>query len=211
MNFVSVEFFALLGMTLFLLLVVHHRLHNIILLTASYIFYGWWNWRYLPLIIGLSIIDYVCGLAMVDRRNNERKAILVVALYANLLILSYFKYIDLVISSGNSIIAWLNMSIALPLQNVLLPIAISFHTFQSMSYAIDVYRGRTKPVRNLIDYQLFVSLFPMLVAGPIERAAHLLPQVQSVRTIRQHQIAAGLTLSLLGFFKKVVIADNLAP
>jgi alginate O-acetyltransferase complex protein AlgI len=212
MNFVSIEFFALLGSVLFLLtLIGHHRAQNIVLLLASLIFYGWWYWRYLALMIGIATIDYVCALAL-ERTTKQklRRLILVGGLSANLAILCYFKYVDFLISSLNAILAPIGRG-EIPALHVFLPIAISFHTFQSMSYLIDVYRGQIKPVRNFLDYQLFVSFFPVLIAGPIERASHLLPQILNSRKVTLQDIEAGIALIILGFFKKVVIADNLAP
>jgi alginate O-acetyltransferase complex protein AlgI len=211
MNFVSVEFFALLAGVLFLLAFANHRIQNIVLLLASFVFYGWWYWKYLALMIGISTIDYACG-RLLENRNEKttRRAILIVGLSANLLILAYFKYVDFLIQTVNNALNPVGLE-PIPLLHVLLPIAISFHTFQSMSYLIDVYRGLIKPMRNFLDYQLFVSFFPVLVSGPIERAKHLLPQIEQPRKVGREDIEAGIGLMVLGFFKKVVIADNLAP
>ena len=212
MNFVSVEFFVLLGIVLCLLAATKHRQQNIVLLIASLVFYGWWYWQYLLLMIGISTIDYVCGLFLENRKDKKhRRFILIAGLSANLGILSYFKYIDFLIRSLNDVMLALSAHTAIPPQNIILPIAISFHTFQSMSYLIDVYRDQQRPVRNFLDYQLFVSFFPVLVAGPIERAKHLLPQILQPRNVTRDDIEAGIGLLILGFFKKVVIADNLAP
>jgi alginate O-acetyltransferase complex protein AlgI len=209
MNFVSVEFFVLLAIVLCLLAFTSHRVQNAILLLASLVFYGWLYWKYLALMIIISTIDYVCGLGM-DRHPNRRRLLLISGLSANLLILAYFKYINFLIDSLNAILTPIGRG-SFPHLVVFLPIAISFHTFQSMSYLIDVYRGLLRPVRNFLDYQLFVSFFPVLVAGPIERARHLLPQILNPRKVEWVDIEAGLGLIILGFFKKVVIADNLAP
>jgi D-alanyl-lipoteichoic acid acyltransferase DltB (MBOAT superfamily) len=211
MNFVSIEFFVLLVAVLCLLALTGHRTQNLILLFASFVFYGWFYWKYLALMIGISTIDYVCGLGLERTEDKTRRRwIVAVGLSANLLILAYFKYVDFLIQSFNAIAVPLGQDSVPPL-HVLLPIAISFHTFQSMSYLIDVYRGELRPVRNFLDYQLFVSFFPVLVAGPIERAKHLLPQILNPRKVGWSDIEAGLGLIILGFFKKVVIADNLAP
>jgi len=211
MNFVSLEFFVLLAAVLCLLAAAGHRAQNLILLAASFVFYGWFYWKYLALMIGISTIDYLCGLGLeLTEDKTRRRWIVAAGLSANLLILAYFKYVDFLIQSFNAIVVPLGHDSVPPL-HVLLPIAISFHTFQSMSYLIDVYRGELKPVRNFLDYQLFVSFFPVLVAGPIERAKHLLPQILNPRSVQWTDIEAGLGLIILGFFKKVVIADNLAP
>jgi alginate O-acetyltransferase complex protein AlgI len=212
MNFVSVEFFVLLAIVLCLLALTNHRAQNIVLLLASFVFYGWWYWKYLALMIGISTIDYVCGRLLENRKDQTaRRTILIVGLSANLLILAYFKYVDFLIQTVNNALNPIGFNPEFPLLHVLLPIAISFHTFQSMSYLIDVYRGLIKPMRNFLDYQLFVSFFPVLVAGPIERAKHLLPQIEQPRRVGREDIEAGIGLVVLGFFKKVVIADNLAP
>jgi alginate O-acetyltransferase complex protein AlgI len=211
MNFVSVEFFVLLAIVLCLLAVTSHRAQNIVLLLASFVFYGWWYWKYLALMIGISTIDYICGVLFENRTDERaRKLILFAGLSANILILAYFKYVDFLIQTANNALNPIGLE-PIPLLHVLLPIAISFHTFQSMSYLIDVYRGLIKPMRNFLDYQLFVSFFPVLVAGPIERARHLLPQIEQPRSIGREDIEAGVGLMVLGFFKKIAIADNLAP
>jgi alginate O-acetyltransferase complex protein AlgI len=212
MNFVSPEFFTLFGIVLCLLAITSHRAQNTILLLASLIFYGWWYWKYLVLMIGIATIDYVCALYLENTVNERRrKTILAIGLSANIAILAYFKYIDFGIQSLNDVLTSIGFHTSIPVLNVLLPIAISFHTFQSISYLIDVYRGLLKPIRNFFDYQLFVCFFPVLVAGPIERATQLLPQVLSPRKVRRTDFEVGIKLVILGFFKKVVIADNLAP
>ncbi|MGE0285975.1 MAG: MBOAT family protein [Bradyrhizobium sp.] len=207
MNFVSVEFFVLAAIVLALLPLLAHRNQNIVILIASYVFYGWWNWRYLPLIIIISLIDYYCAFAIDSTKiERRRKLYLAIGLCANIGILAYFKYTDFLIDTVNVVAGthW-------PLLHILLPIGVSFHTFQSMSYTIDVYRRKILPIRNPLDYQLFVTFFPQLVAGPIERATQLLPQVLTHRKTTQYDVADGLALILRGYFKKVVIADNLAP
>lgn len=207
MNFVSLEFFVLAGSVLALLPLLSHRNQNVAILVASYVFYGWWNWRYLPLIITISLIDYYCALAVEAAGSSaRRKAYLTIGLSANIGILAWFKYTDFLIDTVNTVAGthW-------PLLHILLPIGVSFHTFQSMSYTIDVYRREIKPIRNPLDYQLFVTFFPQLVAGPIERATHLLPQVLADRKVSASDVSEGLALMLRGYFKKIVIADNLAP
>lgn len=143
--------------------------------------------------------------------TKYRRLVLIIGLSANLAILSYYKYVDFLIRTLNGLLPTFGAHETIPLQHILLPIAISFHTFQSMSYLIDVYRGLLRPVRNFLDYQLFVSFFPVLVAGPIERAKHLLPQILGPRRVGRGDVEAGVGLVILGFFKKVIIADNLAP
>jgi alginate O-acetyltransferase complex protein AlgI len=207
MNFVSLEFFILAATVLALLPLLNHRNQNIVILIASYAFYGWWNWRYLPLIVIISLIDYYCALAIEAARTDvQRRLYLAIGLSANIGILAWFKYTDFLIDTVN-FVAGTNW----PLLHILLPIGVSFHTFQSMSYTIDVYRSEIRTIRNPLDYQLFVTFFPQLVAGPIERATHLLPQVLTDRKVTAADVGDGLSLMLRGYFKKVVIADNLAP
>jgi alginate O-acetyltransferase complex protein AlgI len=212
MNFVSTEFAVLLAAVLVMLAVSNHRGQNISLLVASYVFYAWWNWQYLGIIVGISLLDYYCAI-LIDKASTRRlrTLILCIGLAGNIGILAWFKYIDLLIESFNAFNAALGLDGHVAVLNILLPIGISFHTFQSMGYTIDVYRREVKPIRDPLDYQLFVTFFPQLVAGPIERATHLLPQIVSGRHVTAGDIEAGVKLMLLGYFKKVVIADNLAP
>ena len=192
-------------------LVLRHRAQNLWLLAASYLFYGWWDWRFLFLIFLTSCVDFVCSNKIAaSSENADRKKWMLLSVCFNLTILGFFKYFNFFADSFVRLLNLLGMDANPILLNIVLPVGISFYTFQSMSYTIDAYRNQLVPTRRLTDYLLFVSFFPQLVAGPIERASHLLPQVEKPRTIRYEEFREGAWLILLGYFKKVVIADNLA-
>ena len=188
-----------------------HRWQNRMLLAASYYFYGCWNWRFLSLLIISTVMDFACGLA-VDAIENPRKRKMFVALsmVLNLGMLGYFKYYNFFAESLQGALTNLGLSVPLNHLEVLLPIGISFYTFQSMSYVIDVYRKDIKPTRNLLEFAAFVSFFPHLVAGPIMRPTTLLPQIEHKRKFNIDQFYQGIYLIFWGLTKKVVIADNLA-
>lgn len=187
------------------------RAQNALILVASCIFYGWWDYRFL-LLMGVSITtDYFAGLAISKTDNlGRRKVLLGVSIAINLGILGFFKYFNFFVHSLERLLDSVGLPFLFPGLNIVLPVGISFYTFQSMSYSIDVYRGQIQPTRRFVDYAAFVSFFPQLVAGPIERASHLLPQFQRPRTVSREQLAQSLWLILWGLYKKIVIADNLA-
>lgn len=184
-------------------------LQNWILLTASYVFYGWWDWRFLSLIALSSVIDfYVSNKICASRRVAVRRALLGISLLFNLGCLAYFKYCNFFVDSWNDAMSVLGLSCSLHTLNVILPVGISFYTFQTLSYSIDVYRGKLKPASDLIEFFTFVSFFPQLVAGPIERATHLLPQIQQERRFDYDIAVSGVRLMFWGMIKKVVIGDR---
>ena len=250
-SFTFAAFFALVY-GLYLLSMRRLRLQNTILLAASYVFYGWWDWRFLGLIVLSTVTDFACGWA-IDRRQRPprgtggssptrgdatsaierrdavsqpaspyrhspqvrrscgpRELILFISVAMNLGILGIFKYFDFFVTSCAGFLT----AIGLPLQpwllDVVLPVGISFYTFQTLSYTIDVYRGKLRATKNLIDFALFVGFFPQLVAGPIVRATEFLPQVSRPRRLNLSTVYEGGYLIIWGLFKKVVIADNLA-
>jgi len=188
------------------------RKQNALLLAASYFFYGWWDWRFLLLMIASTTIDFLIARKIEDMPNpSGRRALLIVSLVLNFSILGFFKYFNFFFDSA---MQGLN---ALGLHNVprsflmiILPPGISFYTFQEVAYIVDVYAGRIKASRNFLDYGLFISLFPHLIAGPIQRPSHLLPQVQNPRVFRADAFRDGCMLILMGFLRKAVIADNCA-
>lgn len=182
------------------------------LLVASYFFYGYWDVRYLVLLFVSSVIDYIASIGIENSSDNlkRKKLYLTLSVCSNLGILGFFKYYNFFVVSAKDALGGLGFSVNPVLLNYALPLGISFYTFQTMSYTIDVYRGELKPVRNFFDFALFVSFFPQLVAGPIERATRLLPQVLSERKISYDELQKGAFLCLLGFFKKVFVADNLS-
>lgn len=187
------------------------RLQNLLLLTASYLFYGWWDWRFLGLIAFSSLVDFWAG-KQIGRQQVEinRKIFLWISICVNLGFLGIFKYFNFFSVSLANAAQTLGLSIDPITLQVVLPVGISFYTFQTMSYTIDVYRRNMEPTDDIISFFAYVSFFPQLVAGPIERASNLLPQFEKSRNFSYNQAVDGLRLILWGLFKKVVIADNCA-
>ena len=190
----------------------HLAARNVLIVIASYVFYGAWDYRFLALLAFSSLLDFYVGNAL-DRLDDprKRKHLLILSLMVNLGILGFFKYCNFFIESFADLALAAGFKTNLPSLQIILPVGISFYTFQSMSYAIDVYRRELPATRNLIHFLAYVSFFPQLVAGPIERARHLLPQFAATRVITLSMVREGIWLCLWGMFKKVVIADNLAP
>ncbi|RYY65341.1 MAG: MBOAT family protein [Chitinophagaceae bacterium] len=184
---------------------------NLLLLAASWYFYSCWDPRFLGLLLFSTLLDYGSGLRIAGAaKPRVRKAWLVLSVGVNLGFLALFKYYDFFIGSFAAALGRVGMHADPPLLHVLLPVGISFYTFHGLSYVIDCYRGSIRPERHFVTYALFVSFFPLLVAGPIERATHLLPQLKAPRRFRYEDAAEGLRQMLWGFFKKVVVADNCA-
>ncbi|MEQ8982668.1 MAG: MBOAT family O-acyltransferase [Deltaproteobacteria bacterium] len=178
---------------------------NALLLAASYVFYGAWDVRFLTLIVGSTLVDYFAALTIERHRGTTRARLAVtVSVATNLGLLGVFKYYDFFLGSLAP------LGIRGPFLEIAVPVGISFYTFQTMSYSIDVYRGRLPPTRSLLDFALYVAFFPQLVAGPIERATHLLPQITSLRRFDPRALESGLRLVLWGLIQKCVVADNLA-
>ncbi|NES83468.1 MAG: hypothetical protein F6K10_19795 [Moorea sp. SIO2B7] len=287
MIFNSVEFFVFLAVTYLLYRILSFRGQNLMLLVASYIFYGWWDERFLFLIVLSTAVDFCCGL-MIDRGGltlserlvpsiysilaaflfvtvnwnavkigakplgilmkweqlfpaslsgwlvligtlvlvaianllyprlasiedkQRRKIFLVISICTNLGILGVFKYFNFFIDSAEIVIHSLEVQAEFFRLNMILPVGISFYTFQTMSYTIDIYRGKLEATNRFLDFALFVSFFPQLVAGPIERASELIPRLLNPRTLNFEQSTRGLCLILFGLFKKVAIADSVA-
>ena len=181
------------------------------LLLASYYFYMCWRWEYVALIIVQTEINFLCGLWMEKARTPaRRKALLVTGMVLTLAILFFFKYYNFANDSLRSLFGLVQVPYHIPHLDILLPIGVSFHTFQTLSYTIDLYRGRIPVERHFGKFALYVSFFPLLVAGPIERANRLLPQLERQNHFDVARLSSGLKLMLWGFFKKVVIADRLA-
>jgi len=187
------------------------RAQNVFLLAASYFFYAWWDWRFLGLILLSTVVDYYCS-HIVDRSEDalKRKAALTLSVALNLGFLGVFKYFNFFVDSFAGLLATIGVDVPHETLRILLPPGISFYTFQALAYIVDVYFRRLKPADSLVDYALFISLFPHLIAGPIQRPAHLLPQVQKPRTFDASRFFDGLLLITSGLFRKVVIADNCA-
>jgi len=209
-SWVFLVFFVIVY-TLYLLTGRNLRRQNLVLLVASYIFYGFWDWRFLSLLFLSTVIDFFAGRAMAATQDEgRRKLFLAVSMSANLGMLGFFKYFNFFASSLAALLKALGMEADFITLEILLPAGISFYTFQTMSYGIDIYRRKLQPTQRFLDFMLFVSFFPHLVAGPIMRATALLPQFTRARRIRVDQVNAGIFLILWGYFKKVVVADNLA-
>jgi alginate O-acetyltransferase complex protein AlgI len=189
-----------------------HRAQNVLLLLASYYFYASWDWRYLSLLVGSTVVDYSVGRYLGRTSDPRRRRVaLVASLVFNLGMIGVFKYFNFFAASLTSIFAALGWRLDPITVNVILPIGISFYTFMTISYVIDVYRREILPTDHPIDFALFVAYFPHLVAGPILRASLLLPQIAHPRTITGAQISEGLWLIGWGLFQKMFVADNLAP
>jgi alginate O-acetyltransferase complex protein AlgI len=187
------------------------RSQNILLVIASYFFYACWDWRFLFLLVFSTLLDYFSGVKMAEAKNQKIKIFWFwLSIIVNLGFLGFFKYYNFFITSFAESISNFGLEINPWTLNIILPVGISFYTFHGLSYVIDIYKDKIKVERNFIDYSLFVSFFPLLVAGPIERATHLLPQIQKNRTFSFTMAADGLRQILWGLFKKIVIADKCA-
>ena len=213
MLFNSIEFAIFLPIVFLLYWFVfgkNLKLQNLFIVVASYVFYGWWDWRFLVLLAFTSLFSYACGLAIEKCRDTPRKAKTANTLniVINLLILGVFKYYNFFVTSFAE--AFLGGKTDGLLLKVILPVGISFYTFKALSYSIDVFRGKLKPTHDVVQYLAYVGFFPQLLAGPIERATNLLPQLEKPRTFDYEMGVDGLRQILWGLFKKMVIADNCA-
>lgn len=187
-----------------------HRAQNILLLVASFVFYGWWDWRFLGLLWGTTLLDWAIALRIDSSKGAARRRWLEVSIVANLLVLGFFKYANFFVESAEALLRQWGMNPEPWHLGIALPVGISFYTFQSMSYVVDVYRGEMAAVKNPLEFALFVAFFPQLVAGPIERAGTLIRQIRTPRIIVPAEFRDGVFLCLGGLFKKIVIADNCA-
>lgn len=214
MLFNSIDFAVFLPVVFFLYWFVTQKnlkAQNLLIVVASYVFYGWWDWRFLSLIIFSTLVDFWVGRALFSRQNQgRRKLLLWTSICVNIGFLGFFKYYNFFIENFIEAFSFLGADISPSTLNIILPVGISFYTFQTLSYTIDVYRKEMKPTDDFIAFAAFVSFFPQLVAGPIERAKNLLPQFHSGRTFDYPAAVDGMRQILWGLFKKVVIADNCA-
>jgi D-alanyl-lipoteichoic acid acyltransferase DltB (MBOAT superfamily) len=214
MLFNSFEFALFLPLVFFLYWFVFQRnlrMQNALVVAASYLFYGWWDWRFLGLIFFSSIADYVIGKSLHDSDDpKRRKLFLILSLSINLGILGFFKYYNFFVDSFVSSFGMLGVQMNESSLNIILPVGISFYTFQTLSYTIDIYRKQLEPTRDVSAFFAFVSFFPQLVAGPIERAVNLLPQFHKTRTFDVDKAKDGIRQIFWGLFKKIVIADTCA-
>lgn len=187
------------------------KIQNVFLLITSYIFYSWWDWHFLFLIILSSFVDYTIGIQLSKTENEQkRKVLLLISILVNLGFLGFFKYFNFFAESFTDAFTLFGSTFETSRLNIILPVGISFYTFQTLSYSIDVYRRKIAPTKNIIAFFAFVSFFPQLVAGPIERASNLLPQFLKKRTFKYDKAVDGMRQILWGLFKKIVIADNCA-
>lgn len=212
MLFNSFIFVVFLAVVLPLYYALAHKWQNRMLLAASYVFYGAWDWRFAFLLAGSTIVDYFIARAL-DRTSDQRrrKLLIILSIGVGLGVLGFFKYFNFFVGSLNGLLACLGLGRMSWAVQVILPVGISFYTFQSMSYTIDVYRRKLKATDSLVDFALYVSYFPQLVAGPIERATNLLPRITAKRTVTPEHLATGAQLVLMGYLKKIAIADAVAP
>jgi alginate O-acetyltransferase complex protein AlgI len=214
MIFNSVTFLVFLVVVITLYWILPSKIKMWMLLIASCIFYGFWRWEYLSVMFISALTDYFTALEIGKtpiENKRKRKLLLAVTLIVNLGLLCYFKYLYFITDNTNTLLATLGVDSKLPLINVLLPFGISFYTFETISYTVDVYRGLIKPEKSFLNYGLFVTFFPKLVAGPIQRASELLEQLKNRPSFQSDFIAEGLRRILYGLFLKVVLADNISP
>ncbi len=211
MIFNSIQFIVFFLIVVFTYYILPHRFRWVLLLAASYIFYMAWKPAYIILILLCTAVNYIAAL-QIQKREDERvrKLWLILSLVVSLGVLFVYKYFSFLNESLRGIFTYLNFNYSLGRFDIFLPMGISFYTFQTLSYTIDVYRGQTKPERNFFRLSLFVTFFPQLVAGPIERSDHLMPQFRKRVYFDIHRILDGIKIMLFGFFKKIVIADRLA-
>lgn len=209
MVFNSIQFLVFLPIVFLLYWLVFKpvRWQNVLIVVASYVFYGWWDWRFLGLIAFTSLCSFASGV-MIERCQRYGKAISAANIVINLLILGFFKYFNFFADSFAQAMNSLGWHCDYPTLNIVLPVGISFYTFQALSYSIDVYRRKLPASHSLIDVMAFISFFPQLVAGPIERATHLLPQFQRPRTFSPTEATRGMRQMLWGLFKKMIVADT---
>jgi D-alanyl-lipoteichoic acid acyltransferase DltB (MBOAT superfamily) len=214
MLFNSIEFFIFLPIVFAIYWVIGNnriRQQNLLIAIASYVFYGWWDWRFLFLILFSSLVDYTIGLKLESEdKPSKRKALLWVSICVNLGFLGFFKYYNFFVDSLVDSFTFFGSELSINTLNIILPVGISFYTFQTLSYTIDVYNKKLEPTKDFLAFMAFVSFFPQLVAGPIERATNLLPQFHVKREFVYKNAVDGLRQALWGLFKKVVIADNCA-
>ena len=214
MLFNSIDFFVFLPIVFTLYWLFGSKKiksQNLLIVISSYVFYGWWDWRFLFLIVFSTIVDYSVGLSLNKAKiQNKRKLLLWVSICVNLGFLGFFKYYNFFIDSLVDSFTFFGSELSLNTLNIILPVGISFYTFQTLSYTIDVYNNKLEPTKNFVGFAAFVSFFPQLVAGPIERATNLLPQFHKERSFNYAHAVDGMRQMLWGLFKKIVIADNCA-
>ena len=211
MLFTDLNFWTFFSVVFLAYVLLPHKAQNRMLLIASYVFYAAWDWRFLGLIIFSTIVDYIVGLRM-ERETQQlsRRRLLWVSVGVNLGMLAVFKYFGFFATSFSDLLASIGYEADPFILSIVLPVGISFYTFQTLSYTIDIYRRDLKPTADFLNFALFVAFFPQLVAGPIERARNLLPNIESPRVLQWDDFRRGAVLCLIGLIKKIVIADGIA-
>jgi alginate O-acetyltransferase complex protein AlgI len=213
MLFGTPEFAVFLLLVLLVYFNLGHRAQNRFLLFASYVFYGWWDYRFLALLWFTTVLDYNVGRWIVARQERKDQAgakrVLLISIVANLVVLGFFKYFNFFIDSADAMLSSMGLTVSWPILHIILPVGVSFYTFQSISYTIDVYRKELAPARRLEDFALYVAFFPHLVAGPIQRT-NLLGQIEQPRVVTQTLWRQGWYLIVIGLLRKLVIADQAA-
>ncbi|MDX1830492.1 MAG: MBOAT family O-acyltransferase [Lutibacter sp.] len=214
MLFNSIDFAVFLPIVFFLYWFVTNKnlkLQNFLIVGSSYLFYGWWDWRFLSLILFSTIVDYSVGLLLSKEKKKKKRIVLLwTSIVINLGFLGFFKYYNFFLDNFVTAFSFFGSEIKESSLNIILPVGISFYTFQTLSYTIDVYKRKLEPTKDFIAFSSFVSFFPQLVAGPIERASNLLPQFYKKRIFDNSKAVDGLYLIIWGLFKKIVIADSCA-
>jgi len=211
MNFATIKYLVFIVIIFSIYWRLGRKKQNIFLLLSSYFFYANWDWRFLSLIIISTVTDYISGLMIHGSDSaRKRKIILILSLIINLGILGYFKYFNFFAGSFVALAETVGWHVSWTAAKIILPVGISFYTFQSISYTVDIYRGQLKPTRSFIDFAAFVAFFPQLVAGPIVRAKEFVFQLKTRRRFSAENLQKGMTRFMLGFFKKAFVADTLA-
>lgn len=214
MLFNSIDFAVFLPVVFILYWLLRNKnlkFQNTLIVASSYVFYGWWDWRFLSMIVFSTLLDFAIGVLLSNEKDDfKRKMLLWASLSINLGLLGFFKYFNFFLDSFTHAFSFFGMEIPSNSLNIILPVGISFYTFQTLSYTIDVYKKNLEPTKDIIGFSAFVSFFPQLVAGPIERASNLLPQFYKKRVFDYSKSVDGMRQILWGLFKKIVIADNCA-
>jgi alginate O-acetyltransferase complex protein AlgI len=209
--FIELNFWVFFAVVFVAYIFMPHRAQNRMLLLASYVFYGAWDWRFLGLILLSTVVDYLVGSRMgAITSQAQRQRLLWVSIGVNLGMLGVFKYLGFFVESFSALLAKTGYQADPLMLSIVLPVGISFYTFQTLSYTIDVYRRELKPTKDFLDFALFVAFFPQLVAGPIERARNLLPNIEFPRVLSWQNFRRGSVLCLIGLIKKIIIADGIA-
>ncbi len=211
MLFNSSQFIIFISIVLGIYYLLPHKRRNLLLLIASYIFYAFWNWKFCSLIALSTVVDFVCGKYIYEAESSIRRRVpLIISLVVNLSLLGFLKYFNFFENSFSELFSMVGINFSSYTLKVILPVGISFYTFQTLSYTLDIYRGQLKPTKSFWTFALYVSFFPQLVAGPIERARNLLPQFENDRAITRKMLSQALILILTGYVKKVLISDQIA-